>query len=60
MTPQQGKGQMMTYWLDGRTDPSPIRPTNSSLDCTPSFLARIHSKGKASPRYQPESTRMQQ
>ncbi|CAH2048807.1 unnamed protein product, partial [Iphiclides podalirius] len=56
----KGKGEMMTYWLDGRTDPSPVRPTSSSLDCTPSFLARIHSKGRASPRYQPESIRAQQ
>ncbi|KPI95713.1 Atrial natriuretic peptide receptor 2 [Papilio xuthus] len=55
----KGKGEMMTYWLEGRTDPSPVRPTTSSLDCTPSFLARIHSKGRASPRYQPDSKREQ-
>ncbi|CAH0715318.1 unnamed protein product, partial [Brenthis ino] len=46
----KGKGEMMTYWLDGRTGPSPVRPT-TSLDCTPSFLARIH-QGRTSPRYQ--------
>ncbi|XP_013145030.1 PREDICTED: uncharacterized protein LOC106108411 [Papilio polytes] len=54
----KGKGEMMTYWLEGRTDPSPVRPT-TSLDCTPSFLARIHSKGRTSPRYQPKSKREQ-
>lgn len=52
---QKGKGEMMTYWLDGRTGPSPVRPTSTSLDYTPSFLARIHSQGRTSPRYRPAS-----
>ncbi|XP_050685005.1 receptor-type guanylate cyclase gcy-1 [Leptidea sinapis] len=47
----KGKGEMVTHWLDGRTGPSPARPT-TSLDCTPSFLERIHSQGRTSPRYQ--------
>ncbi|KAG7308424.1 hypothetical protein JYU34_005624 [Plutella xylostella] len=52
----KGKGEMTTYWLEGRTGPSPVRPTTSSLDYTPSFLARIQSqRGKTSPRYQPAS-----
>ncbi|CAH4035790.1 unnamed protein product [Pieris brassicae] len=50
----KGKGEMMTHWLEGRTGPSPARPT-ASLDCTPSFLTRIHSHGRASPRYQPDT-----
>ncbi|KAJ0176440.1 hypothetical protein K1T71_007619 [Dendrolimus kikuchii] len=49
----KGKGEMSTHWLERRTGPSPVRPTTASLDCTPSFLARIHSQGRASPRYQP-------
>nr|XP_034832190.1 uncharacterized protein LOC117989000 [Maniola hyperantus] len=49
----KGKGEMTTYWLEGRNGPSPVRPT-ASLDCTPNFLARIHSQGRSSPRYQPE------
>ncbi|KAL4715945.1 hypothetical protein ACJJTC_013245 [Scirpophaga incertulas] len=48
----KGKGEMMTHWLESRTGPSPIRPTNSPLDYTPTFLTRIHSQqGRASPRY---------
>ncbi|XP_039753422.1 atrial natriuretic peptide receptor 1 [Pararge aegeria] len=53
----KGKGEMTTYWLEGRTGPSPVRPTSSSLDCTPSFLARIHSQRRTSPRYQPEANK---
>ncbi|XP_053609930.1 receptor-type guanylate cyclase gcy-1 isoform X1 [Plodia interpunctella] len=52
----KGKGEMMTHWLEGRTGPSPVRPT-TSLDCTPGFLTRMHSQKKTSPRYQPESKR---
>ncbi|XP_037294551.1 receptor-type guanylate cyclase Gyc76C [Manduca sexta] len=54
----KGKGEMTTHWLEGRTGPSPARPA-PSLDCTPSFLARIHSQGRASPRYKPD-TKLQQ
>ncbi|XP_063825964.1 receptor-type guanylate cyclase gcy-1 [Ostrinia nubilalis] len=51
----KGKGEMTTHWLEGRTGPSPVRPTSSALDYTPSFLARIHSqRGRTSPRYQSE------
>ncbi|KAJ2949259.1 hypothetical protein O0L34_g6212 [Tuta absoluta] len=49
----KGKGEMMTHWLEGRTGPSPLRPKSQNLDCTPSFLARIHSQGRTSPRYRP-------
>ncbi|PZC85795.1 hypothetical protein B5X24_HaOG215157 [Helicoverpa armigera] len=51
----KGKGEMTTHWLEGRIGPSPERPTVSSLDCTPSFLARIHSQ--RSPRYHTEKPR---
>ncbi|KAF9798038.1 hypothetical protein SFRURICE_012842 [Spodoptera frugiperda] len=53
----KGKGEMSTHWLEGRIGPSPERPTASSLDCTPSFLARIHSQ--RSPRYQSGKPRIQ-
>ncbi|XP_032517794.1 uncharacterized protein LOC116770432 [Danaus plexippus] len=52
----KGKGEMTTYWLNGRTGPSPVRPPASSLDCTPSFLTRIHSQRRSSPRYQPNQS----
>ncbi|CAG4971045.1 unnamed protein product [Colias eurytheme] len=51
MVDVKGKGEMMTFWLEGRTGPSPARPS-AALDCTPTFLERIHSQGRASPRYQ--------
>ncbi|CAG9786914.1 unnamed protein product [Diatraea saccharalis] len=47
----KGKGEMTTHWLEGRNGPSPVRPTTTALDYTPSFLARIHSKGRSSPRF---------
>ncbi|KAH9632935.1 hypothetical protein HF086_002757 [Spodoptera exigua] len=53
----KGKGEMSTHWLEGRIGPSPERPTTTSLDCTPSFLARIHSQ--RSPRYQSGKPRIQ-
>ncbi|KAJ8722276.1 hypothetical protein PYW08_004678 [Mythimna loreyi] len=51
----KGKGEMSTHWLEGRIGPSPERQPASSLDCTPSFLARIHSQ--RSPRYHTDKQR---